>query len=353
MNIRLLILSLFVAIATQLQAQSDRFYRGADIGWITEIEHKANYQIVDTLGKPVEAHQLLKSLGFDAIRIRIWVNPRADKDGLQWCGLDDVIKKAIRAKEAGMDVMIDFHYSNSWADPSQQHVPHEWADAANGRNDSLEVVGDSMRSHTISTLTALRQAGVTPRWIQVGNEIPNGFMHPYGDATAHPEQFARLFQIGYDACKSVFPNTDVVLHIDNGYDLARSTYIIDILQRYGVTFDVMGWSLYPAMNWVTREIDANWQCKVDQCISNSEYIYRRYARESMLVEVGMPDADENIGADCISYILTHAGSHIHGIFWWEPLTTPDFGYTMGALKSYGGNNYGPNKALKAFLTPRK
>jgi len=348
-----LLLLICVAIRAQGQTESGHFYRGADLGWLTETEHRGHYQIVDTMGKATEAHALLKGLGFDAVRIRVWVNPRRDADGNAWCDIPDVVTKAVRAKEAGMDVMIDFHYSNSWADPSQQHVPREWAEAAMGRADSLEVVCDSVRAHTIATLSALKASGVRPRWIQVGNEIPGGFMHPYGDATAHPEQFARLFQVGYEACKSVFPQTDVIVHIDNGYDLGRTTFILDILRRYSVPFDVLGWSLYPAMNWVSREIDANWQKKVDQCIANSTVIYERYGKESMLVEVGMPDSDEQIGRDCIAYIIGHAGQHIHGLFWWEPLATPDFRYTMGALKSYGGNKYGPNEALKAFKVAAK
>lgn len=343
---------LAISLAAYSQTEDSHFYRGADLGWITEIEHRRQYQIVDTAGNDIEAYQLMRQMDVDAVRIRVWVNPRRDADGNAWCDIPDVVAKAIRARDAGMSVMIDFHYSNWWADPSQQHVPREWAAAAKGRGDSTEVVCDSMRAHTIRTLTALKRAGVEPRWIQVGNETPNGFMHPYGDATLHPEQFARLFQVGYDACKSVFPHAKVIVHIDNGYDLARTTFILDLLRRYSVRFDMVGWSLYPAMNWVTREVDANWQRKVDQCFENSEAVFQRYQCESMLVEVGMPDTDERIGSSCISYILQNAPSHIHGLFWWEPLATPDFHYSMGALKSYGGNRYGPNEALKAFRLSR-
>lgn len=337
-----------IAVAAYSQTDERHFYRGADLGWITEMEHNSQYQIVDTAGNPVEAYQLMKDLGIDAIRIRVWVNPRKDAEGNAWCDIPDVVAKAIRARRAGMDVMIDFHYSNSWADPSQQHVPTEWAEAAKGRADSLEVVADSVRAHTLRTLSALRQAGVEPRWIQVGNETPNGFMHPYGDATTHPEQYARLFQVASDACRTVFPHAQVMLHIDNGYDLERTTRIIDILRRYSISFDMLGWSLYPAMNWVTREVDANWQRKVDQCFANAEAIYQRYGKGSMLVEIGMPDSNEQVGRDCVDYIQRNAGPHIHGMFWWEPLATPDRHYSMGALKHYGGNKYGPNEALKAF-----
>jgi len=338
--------------ATYSQTDDSHFYRGADLGWVTEMEHRGQYQLVDTAGNSAEAYSLVRGLGIDAVRIRVWVNPRPDADGNAWCDIPDVVAKAVRARDMGMEVMIDFHYSNSWADPGQQHVPAEWAKAATGRRDSLEVVCDSMRAHTLRTLNALQRAGVTPRWIQVGNETPDGFMHPYGNATAHPEQFARLFQVGRDACKAVFPRAAIILHIDNGYDLARSTRIIDLLRNYSVDFDMLGWSLYPAMNWVTREVDPNWQRKVDQCFQNSEIIYRTYGKESMLVEVGMPDSDESVGRDCIAYILRNAGRHIHGLFWWEPLATPDYHYAMGALKCYGGNKYGPNEALKAFLTAR-
>lgn len=349
-----IIVGLLGLFATQScsKEEKDNFVRGADIGWITEIEDKGEYELVDTDGRPAEAHKLLKDLDINAIRIRVWVNPSPSANGKTYIDIKDAVKKAVRAKEAGMEVMIDFHYSNWWADPSKQFVPREWHAEARQHEDSIGVICDSVRQHTIATLTALKVAGVTPKWVQIGNEIPNGFMHPYGIPTEHPDWFAQLFQSGYEAAKEVFPGIICIAHIDNGYDLARTTFILDILEENNVPFDLLGWSLYPAMNWVTMEVDTNWVVKVDQCIANADSIFIRYGKESMLVEVGMPDIDEHVGAECIDYIIHNHGEHLHGLMWWEPLATPDYHYGMGALKQYEGNKYGPNEALKAFKKKR-
>ena len=324
------------------------YVRGADISGITAVEDGGVWQYVNTSGKSMDAYELLKTLDFNAIRLRVWVNPKPAPNGKAYSDISDVVKNALRAKAAGMDVMIDFHYSNWWADPGKQHVPKEWHQAARQHADSISIVCDSMRQHTLQTLAALKAAGVTPKWVQIGNETPDGFMHPYGIASKHPEWFARLFKTGYDATKEVFPEATCICHIDNGYDLGRTTFILDILRENGVDFDLLGWSLYPAMNWETRVINPNWQKSCDECIANADTIFAKYGKESMLVEVGLPDEDENVGEQCVDYLINHSGKHLKGLIWWEPLTPPNSGYTMGAMKKYGEHQCCPNKALEAF-----
>jgi len=98
------------------------FAKGADIGWVTEYESKG-YNFYNAKGEQRECTALMKELGLNAIRIRVWVDP--SKHG-NWCNTADVVEKAKRAKELGMDVMIDFHYSDWWADPAQQNKPASW-----------------------------------------------------------------------------------------------------------------------------------------------------------------------------------------------------------------------------------
>lgn len=371
----------FAACTHQPSVKDVSFVKGADIGWLTQVEDDGQWQYMDTLGQPVTGLELLDQLGVNTVRLRVWVNPKPAENGHVYCDVNDVVRQAVRATRAGYEVMIDFHYSNWWADPGQQHCPAEWHAAAMAEaekqqkallqetermlDDSaacavglISVVCDSVRAHTAATLSALKKAGVTPRWVQIGNEIPNGFMHPYGKADEHPDWFAQLFLAGYEAAKSVFPDIICMLHIDNGYDLARTTFIADILHHYNVPFDMMGWSLYPAMNWVTGEVDTNWQRKVDLCLANADSMFVRYGKESMLVEIGMPDCDEQVGADCIAYTIRHAGPHLHGLIWWEPVTPPDYSYRMGAMKDVTGqyassspHQCAANAALRAFTTP--
>ncbi|WP_373845802.1 glycosyl hydrolase 53 family protein, partial [Bacteroides heparinolyticus] len=142
------------------------FTKGADIGWVTEYESKG-YNFYNAKGEKRECTALMKELGLDAIRVRVWVDPSAHGN---WCNVDDVVVKARRAKALGMDVMIDFHYSDWWADPAQQNKPASWV----GKN--LADLKDALREHTVNVLRALKNAGVTPKWVQVGNEIRPGML---------------------------------------------------------------------------------------------------------------------------------------------------------------------------------
>ena len=339
---------LLAAITTTCLAQkAPAFAKGADISWITQIEHDGLYGLVDEAGKPTDGFQMMKDCGMNMVRLRVWVKPRPDRrDGQIWCDTRDMVAKAVRAKRAGMQVMLDFHYSNWWADPGQQHVPEEWKEC------TIDALCDSVEMHTKEVLVAMMEAGVEPTWIQVGNEIPTGFMKPQGDATEHPENFARLFRRGEQTCKRICPNAITMVHIDNGFMLPRTEFILDILKKYDVHYDMLAWSLYPAMNWLATPpvVDLNWRVKADQCLANVAEVYRKYGKESMIVEIGAPDDHEDLCREVIEYIIKNAPEHMLGLVYWEPITTPDFGYKMGALKLYKDNLYMANDGFKAFRT---
>ena len=343
------IIASMIALSANGQSCKNDFAKGADISWITQIEHLGKYRLVDDDGKEIDGFQMLKNCGMNMVRLRVWVNPRPDRrDGITWCDTHDMVAKAKRAKAAGMDIMLDFHYSNHWADPSKQHVPEEWKDC------DIDQLCDSMEAHTRSVLLAMKKADATPKWIQIGNETPTGFMKPLGDATLYPENFAKLFKRGQQTCKEVCPDAITMVHIDNGFMLERTTFILDILKKYQVDYDMLGWSLYPAMNWLATppEIDLNWKVKADACIANAATIFEQYGKESMIVEIGIPDDYEQLCKEVIEYLILNAPEHLHGLVYWEPITTPDFGYKMGALKPYNGNQYMANDGMKAFKTTK-
>lgn len=128
------------------------FTQGADISWVSEMEKKGlkfyNHEGIET-----DCFQLMKELGINAIRLRVWVNP---KD--RWNGKQDVVNKARRAKEQGLDVMVDFHYSDSWADPGQQFKPKAWI------GKSVAELKTAIAAHTIDILQALKAEDISPRW---------------------------------------------------------------------------------------------------------------------------------------------------------------------------------------------
>ena len=156
------------------------FAKGADIGWATEMAADG-IKFYNAAGEERECTALMKELGFDAVRYRVWVDP---KEG--WCGKEDVVAKARTARDLGMRIMINFHYSDWWADPGKQNKPEAWKDY------SLEQLCQSIMDHTRDVLTALKNEGITPEWVQVGNETSNGMLWDTGKADPNMANYAMM-----------------------------------------------------------------------------------------------------------------------------------------------------------------
>jgi len=304
------------------------FAKGADVSWLTEME-KSGKKFYNANGTETECMALLKSLGMNSIRLRVWVNPT---DG--WCNKEDVLTKAIRANKLGMRIMIDFHYSDSWADPSKQTKPASWS------NYSLSQLETAVSNHTNEVLTLLKNNGVTPEWVQVGNETGNGILWEDGKASVSMSNYAALNNAGYDAVKSVFPNAKVVVHLQNGYDNSLYQWLFDGLKNNGGKWDVIGMSLYPASN-TYGSLD-------DQCISNMKTLISRYNKPVMLCEVGMPWDNASVAKSFLSDIITKSkaiGDNCLGVFYWEPEAYGQWkSYSLGAFDNSGK----PTAALDAF-----
>ena len=161
------LLSIIVLLMCACSAMAQDFAIGADIGWNTEMESKGMKWYNWAGEERTECTALMKELGMNAVRIRVWVNP--EKHG-NWCSKEDVLEKAKRAKALGMDVMIDFHYSDWWADPAKQNIPAAW------EKFSFKKMQKALADHTVEVLTLLKDNGITPKWVQVGNETTNGLL---------------------------------------------------------------------------------------------------------------------------------------------------------------------------------
>ena len=216
------------------------FCKGADVSWVTQMESSGK-KFYNSTGTETECMRLLKSLGMNSIRLRVWVNPT---DG--WCNTADLLVKALRAKNLGMRIMIDFHYSDIWADPSKQTKPAAWTSL------SFTDLKTAVSTHTTDVLTTLKNNGITPQWVQVGNETGNGMLWEDGKASTNMANYAALNNAGYDAVKAVFPTAKVIVHIQNGNDNSLFRWIFDGLKNNGGKWDVIGMSLYPSTSdWST------------------------------------------------------------------------------------------------------
>lgn len=305
------------------------FAKGADVSWVTQMESQG-IKFYNKNGAQQDLFQILKDGGMNSIRLRVWVNPANG-----WCNTDDVLAKALRAKVLGMKILIDFHYSDSWADPGQQAKPAAWKD------ENITQLIASVSNHTKEVLNTLKANDVAPAWVQVGNETNDGMLWPEGKASTNMANFAALLNSGYDAVKSVFPSTKVIVHISNGFDNSLFRWMFDGLKANNAKWDVIGMSLYPTAN--------NWGQLNTQCLANINDMISRYAKDVMICEVGMPVSDSLACKSFIQDLVAKSKSvpenKCLGIFYWEPECYADWnGYKLGAFNSQGQ----PTVTLDAF-----
>ncbi|MGL5981262.1 MAG: glycoside hydrolase family 53 protein [Phocaeicola sp.] len=303
------------------------FAKGADVGWLTEME-KSGIKFYSPQGVESECMRLLRNLGMNSIRLRVWVDP---EDG--WNNGADVVAKALRAHQLDMRIMIDFHYSDSWADPGKQTKPAAWA------NYSFEELKEAVGKHTEEVLEMLKTNGITPEWVQVGNETRDGMLWDEGRASKHMDQYAALTNAGYTAVKKVFKDTKVIVHIDHGDDNELYKWLFDGLKQHNGKYDMIGMSLYPTVE--------NWEKQVQECIANIKDLTNRYNTEVMICEVGMPWDQAEVCYKFLTDLIKKAQAieSCKGIFYWEPQAYGNWkGYSLGAFDDSGK----ATQAMNAF-----
>jgi len=338
------------------------YWKGADIGWATEMEAKGE-KLFNKDGKEMECTALMKELGLNAVRFRVWVDPHS-RDGKAWNGKEDLLVKAKRAKDLGMEIMVNFHYSDDWADPKHQNIPAAWSGKSVGEVESL------LSLHTKDILSSLKAEGIEPKWVQVGNETSNGFLwsarrvrweegeqepktpeilESMGHFPDQSENYARFFKAGYKAVKEVFPDAKVIVHLDNGFNQALYDNNLDSLKKYGAKWDIVGMSLYPY--WA---LDSGLETSEEQTIkdgmANIRHIVSKYDTPVMIVETGFTVDEEHPevmqkGRDYLGWMIRASRDSTgtlsdgvtpacQGIFYWEPECRPRQ-YKLGAFGSDG------------------
>ena len=303
--------------------------KGADISWVTQME-ASGYKFYNKNGVQEDCFQLMKDIGFNSIRLRAWVNPA---DG--WCNTKDVAAKALRAKALGLKVLIDFHYSDSWADPSKQTKPAAWV------NDNFSQLLQDVYDYTYHVMDTLNSLGVTVTWAQAGNEVDDGILWNTGLASDSMGNFAQLITSGYNAVKAASPSTQVIVHVSNGYNNSLFRWVFDGLQTNNAKWDVIGMSLYPTAS--------NWQQYDSLCLANMNDMIARYNKPVMICEVGMPMADsaacKAFLTDIIQKVQSVPDGKGLGVFYWEPEAYNNWqSYGLGAFSVNGE----PTEALDAF-----
>lgn len=311
--------------------------RGADISWLPQME-ATGFKFHNDLGVETDCFQLLKAIGINTVRLRTWVNPSNDKINGH-CSKQETVDLAVRANRYGMKVMIDFHYSDSWADPGQQRKPAAWVG-----HDFSSLLKD-VYDYTAEVILLLKTNGVTPDWVQIGNEISSGMLFPDGSIN-NWSQLIQLTNKGYEAVKVISPTTKVVLHIDQGNNNTRCRWWFDNAQSNGAKYDVIGLSYYPY--WLAGSPD--YTLSIEDLGNNLLDLVSRFGKEVMIVEVGGESAKPQNTYDMLvavqKKVLAVPQNKGLGVIYWEPEGARSWsGYALSAW----GNDGKPTLALKAFL----
>ncbi len=306
-----------------------QFANGADIGWLSQMEAEG-YTFKNSSGVQENCLDILKEKGINALRFRVWVNPTSI-----YCSRRDVARMAHRADSAGFNVMIDFHCSDWWADPSHQTKPAAWA------NDSFPQLLTDLYNHVHSVLDTLKSLGVTPKWVQIGNETNDGFLWEDGRASTHMANFARLIDTGYSAVKAIDTSIQVIVHLSDGHKDSMYRWMFDGLRNNGVRWDIIGMSVYPF--WA----GLSWAVDDSLALITMNDLIARYNTRVMVVEAGylynQPIAANQYLLDLIAKTKAAGGL---GVFYWEPECYNWQSYNLGA---WDPTTKQPTVAMDAFL----
>ena len=270
---------------------------GADISFLPQLEEERGISFKDD-GVEKDAIEILKSHGFNYIRLRLFnnpANPNGYSPGKGYCDLSHTLKMAKRIKDAGLKLLLDFHYSDTWADPQKQFKPKAWEDL------SFDSLKTTLKNYTSEVITALKNQGTTPDMVQIGNEINHGFLWPEGHI-GNLDQLAQLINSGIEGVKAADPDIIIMLHVALGGQNDESVFWFDNMFSRGVDCDIIGLSYYPRWHGTLADLEYN-----------MKDLIRRYGKDINLVEYSHRKKEVN---DIVFNLPDGKGK---GSCIWEPL----------------------------------
>jgi arabinogalactan endo-1,4-beta-galactosidase len=297
---------------------------GADLSFLRQAETNGTVFKDGGVAKP--GLQIFKDHGYNWVRLRLFHSPTRLPNTLAY-----TIASAQDAKKLGFKFLLDFHYSDTWADPAKQTMPKAW------EGKSHEELVQAVFEYTRDSIAVFRDAKVLPDMVQIGNEITPGMLWPDGKLPEHWKNFSELLKAavrGVDAGRGTNASPRIMIHIDRGGDWQKTKWFFDKLNSFGVDYDVIGQSYYP---W--------WHGSLLDLRENLNFMATTYKKDIMLVEVAYcwrpmeyrnrsgpfpetPEGQKEFLDEVNRLVLSTPDHRGIGIFWWEPAV-------MGGLRSRG------------------
>ena len=287
---------------------------GADLSFLKQAED--NGTVFKDNGQPTAGLQIFKDHGYNWIRLRLFHSPTRLPNNLEY-----TIALAKAAKMNGFKFLLDYHYSDTWADPGKQFIPKAWEGKSH-----TELV-QAVFEYTRDTIIAFREAGVPPDMVQIGNEVVNGMLWPDGKLPDNWNNFAQLVKAGIngvDAGRGNNPRPRIMIHIDQGGNKIKTKAFFDKLKTYDIDYDVIGQSYYP---W--------WHGTLLDLRENLSFMANEYHKDIILVEVAYcwrpteykkksgpfpetPQGQRDFLDEVNRAVLNTPDNRGIGVFWWEP-----------------------------------
>jgi arabinogalactan endo-1,4-beta-galactosidase len=293
------------------------FFAGGDISSLAQMESVGAVYRDGGVARPML--QIMRDHGCNIGRVRLWVNPSKLNQEVQ--DLAYVVQLGKRIKSAGFKFMLDFHYSDTWADPGKQFTPSAWAGLSPAQ---LEQQAHDYSRDCIATL---KSAGAMPDFVQAGNEITNGMLWPSGKLSINGwNGLAPLLKAAINGIKSASGSTPpkIIIHIDRGGDWTSTKAFFEQLEARSVPYDVIGLSYYPTYHGPIAGLKT--------CLQNSA---KKFHKPVMLVEVGYPyvaswfpnfqgeypltpNGQRDFLLAVVNAVKAVPGKRGIGVIWWEP-----------------------------------
>ncbi len=294
---------------------------GADLSFLKQAEAQGKMFKDQGVAKP--GLEIFKDHGYNWIRLRLFHTPTELPNNLEY-----TIALAKDAKKLGFHFLLDYHYSDTWADPGKQFLPKAWEGMTHAQ------LVNAVFEYTKQTISAFREAGVLPDMVQIGNEVINGMIWPDGRLPDNWDNFADLVKAGIagvEVGKGDAVRPRIMIHIDQGANKFKTKWFFDKLNTYQIHYDVIGQSYYP---W--------WHGSLNDLRENMVFMALEYKKDIIVVEAAYnwrsaeytrrpgpfpetPEGQKDFLEQVNRVVQETPNGLGKGVFWWEPAVAGPLG----------------------------